>query len=79
MYVPVQGVLSAAFKRIMYQVMEYDQIFQSYPDYPYPLEYGFKEIGHGIISPILNEDFEDGNFYSFISASQIATDAEVKE
>ena len=60
--------------------MEYDKIFQSDPDYPNPLEYGFKEIGHGIISPILNEDFEDdGNFYSFVSASQIATDAEVEE
>ena len=45
--------------------MEYDQIFQSDPE-SNPLEYGFKEIGHGIISPILNKDFEDdGNFYSF--------------
>ena len=34
MCVPVQGVFSAAFKRIMYQVMEYDQIFQSDPEYP---------------------------------------------
>ena len=44
MYVPVQGVLSAAFKRIMYQVMEFDQIFQNDPDYPNPLEYGFKKL-----------------------------------
>ena len=33
-----------------------------------------------MVSPTLNEDLEDdGNFYSFVSASQIATDAEVDE
>ena len=38
MHVPVQGVLSAAFKRVMYQIMEYGQIFEKFPEYPDPLE-----------------------------------------
>ena len=54
MYVPVQGVLSATFKRTMYQVLEYDQIFHKVPEYPDPLEYGFKEIGEGIVSLVIS-------------------------
>ena len=50
MYVPVQGVLSAALKHVMYQIMEYGQIFKRFQEYPDPLEYGFMEIGEGIIT-----------------------------
>ena len=72
MYVPVQGVLSAAFKRVMYQIMEYGQIFERFPEHPDPLEYGFTEIGKGIITPTLNEEFEEGaTFYGTLSESTI--------
>ena len=44
MYVPAQGVLSAAFKGITYQVLEYDQIFQKVPEYPDLLNMDLKKL-----------------------------------
>ena len=63
MYVPVQSVLSAVFKCVMYQIMEYGQIFKRFPGYPNPIEYGFTEIGEGIITPTLNKEFEEGALF----------------
>ena len=72
MYVPVQSVLSAVFKCVMYQIMEYGQIFKRFPGYPNPIEYGFTEIGEGIITPTLNKEFEEGaTFYGTLSESTI--------
>ena len=52
--------------------MEYGQIFERFPEYPDPLEYGFTEIGEGIITPTLNEEFEEGaTFYGTLSESTI--------
>ena len=44
MYVPVQGVLSAAFKRTMYQVLEYDQIFTRYQNIQILLNMDLKKL-----------------------------------
>ena len=73
MYVPVQGVLNAAFKRVIYQVKEYDQISVNSPGYPDPLDLGFKEIGDGILTPILNEDFEEGSTVIIIDFEEGST------
>ena len=70
MYVPGQGVLSAAFKCVMYQIMEYEQILKRFLEYPDPPECGFMEIGQGIITLTLNEEFEEGvTFHGTLSES----------
>ena len=73
MNVTVQGVVKiATFKRVMYQIMEYKTIFDRFPEYPDPLEYGFMEIGEGIITLTLNKEFEEGaTFYGRLSESTI--------
>eukprot|EP00794_Sanderia_malayensis_P002589 gene2589-3000_t len=77
MYVPMPGVLSAAFKRVIYQIMEYDQIFESIPEYPDPTEFGFSEIGEGVLTPTLNQDFEEGATFYTVMESAIKDGDEV--
>ena len=73
LYVPVYGVLNVAFKRVTYQVKEYDQSFVNNPGDPDLLDFGLKEIADGVLIPILNQDFvpePDVNSVLFIIAEE---------